>query len=465
MKDFRSLGLPELLLQSLEAMKFDVPTPIQAQTIPLGLEGKDVLGSAQTGTGKTAAFGIPLVNNLLVNPKASALVLAPTRELAVQVLETLKLLIGKKSGIKSALLIGGEPIFRQLRQLDMDPRIIIGTPGRINDHLDRGSLDLSTTQFLVLDEADRMLDMGFAPQLEQIADYLPKVRQTLMFSATMNSTIERLAGAYLNSPVRVSVGSTSKPTENVEQEIVQTTEAEKFDVLLDKIKTFQGSIIIFVKTKFGTEKLAKKLYDAGYKADAIHGDLRQSARDRVIKAFRDGKYQILVATDVAARGLDIPHIGCVINFDLPQCPEDYIHRIGRTGRAGAKGKAINIITRQDGMKWRAICRLISPETCKDEPRGERSGVGGRSGSRSRSGGSSSGYGGRRSSGGSSSGFGGRRSSSTGDRSDRYGDQGSEDRPRRSSSSFGGGFKRRSDGEGSGVSRGRFGTKKRGPKSE
>lgn len=459
MKDFRSLGLPELLLQSLEAMKFDAPTPIQAQTIPLALEGKDVLGSAQTGTGKTAAFGIPLVHYLLANPKASALVLTPTRELAVQVLDTVKQLLGRKSGIKSALLIGGEPIFRQLRQLDGNPRIIIGTPGRINDHLDRQSLELNTASFLVLDEADRMLDMGFAPQLEQIADYLPKERQTLMFSATMTPTIERLAGAYLNKPVRVSVGSTSKPTENVEQENIQTSEAEKFDVLLEKIKSDQGSIIIFVKTKFGTEKLAKKLHDAGYKADAIHGDLRQSARDRVIKGFRDGKYQILVATDVAARGLDIPHIGCVINFDLPQSPEDYIHRIGRTGRAGAKGKAINIISRADAVKWRAICKLINPESFKDEPR-PRSG-GSRGGS-SRSGGS------RRSGG---SGYG--RRSQGGDRSRRrYEDEGGssseESRPRRSS--FGGGFKRKSDGQGSGsgASRGgsRFGggAKKRSPKS-
>lgn len=436
MKDFRSLGLPELLLSSLEAMQFSVPTPIQAQTIPLALEGKDVLGTAQTGTGKTAAFGIPLVNFLLNNPKSSALVLTPTRELAVQVLDTIKLLLGKKSGIKTALLIGGEPIFRQLRQLDGNPRVIIGTPGRINDHLDRGSLELVHASFLVLDEADRMLDMGFLPQLELIADYLPKQRQTLMFSATMTPTIERLAGAYLSSPVRVSVGSTSKPTENVEQEVVQTSEAEKFDALLEKIKTFQGSIIIFVKTKFGTEKLAKKLYEAGYKADAIHGDLRQSARDRVIKAFRDGKYQILVATDVAARGLDIPHIGCVINYDLPQSPEDYIHRIGRTGRAGAKGKAINLISRADVLKWKAICKLIDPESHKEESR-ERSGFKGRSGSRSRSSGSRGGFGSRRS--------------------------GSSDRGGRSG--FGDGFKKKSDGEGSNSGRSRFGgTKKRSPKS-
>ncbi len=454
MKDFRSLGLPELLLQSLEAMKFDVPTPIQAQTIPFALEGKDILGSAQTGTGKTAAFGIPLVQFLLANPKAKALVLTPTRELAVQVLDTVKLLLGRKSGIKSALLIGGEPIFRQLRQLDGNPRVIIGTPGRINDHLERQSLELDNASFLVLDEADRMLDMGFAPQLEQIADYLPKERQTLMFSATMTPTIERLAGEYLNKPVRVSVGSTSKPTENVEQEIVQTSEAEKFEALLEKLKTFPGSIIIFVKTKFGTEKLAKKLHEVGYKAEAIHGDLRQSTRDRVIKAFRDGKYQILVATDVAARGLDIPHIGCVINFDLPQSPEDYIHRIGRTGRAGAKGKAINLISRADAVKWRAICKLINPESFKDEPRS-------RAGGDSSRGGSSRSRGPRRS--GKSSGFG--RRPQGGDRPRRrYEDEGgsseeSSSRPRRSS--FGGGFKKRSGEQGSG--RGGFGSKRR-PKS-
>ncbi len=341
-------------------MKFTTPTPIQAQAIPPALLGKDVLGSAQTGTGKTAAFGIPLVAKLMQSPRGMALVLTPTRELAVQVLDAIEQLLGKSSTIKAALIIGGDSMPKQIAQLRNRPRVIVGTPGRINDHLARGSLMLHEAGFLVLDETDRMLDMGFGIQLEKIIKYLPKQRQTLMFSATLPDDIVKLSSKYLTDPVRVSVGSTVTPVAKIAQETIHTTDADKYGVLQQQLTERTGSVIVFVKTKHGAERLAQRLRRDHHSADAIHGDLRQSRRERVIDSFRQRKHRILVATDIAARGLDIPHIEHVINYDLPQCPEDYIHRIGRTARAGAEGAAVNLLTSQDGLKWNAIQRLINP---------------------------------------------------------------------------------------------------------
>lgn len=358
MENFQSLGLPEVLLQSLKTMGFTKPTPIQAQAIPVALEGRDVLGSAQTGTGKTAAYLIPLVVNLLNNKNANALVLTPTRELATQVLDAVKQFLGKASDVRTALLIGGDPMFKQLNQLKNNPRIIVGTPGRINDHLLRKSLNLRNTSFVVFDETDRMLDLGFSVQLKEIAKYLPQERQTLLFSATMAPEILKIAYSYLTDSVRITVGSTTSPVKNVKQEVVKTSEAEKYSLLLNQLEECSGSHIVFVKTKSGADKLAGKLQKLGHAADALHGDLRQRNRDKIIKEFRDYKHRILVATDVAARGLDIPHLQCVVNYDLPQCPEDYIHRVGRVGRAGAEGIAVSLLTAQDGAKWKAICKLI-----------------------------------------------------------------------------------------------------------
>ncbi len=361
MTTFQSLGLPAEILSSMERLNFTTPTPIQAQTIPLALEGHDVLGSAQTGTGKTAAFSLPLLAYLMENPKNTALIMTPTRELAQQVMDSMRTFMSKESRIWMALLIGGDSMGKQLQQLRQRPRLIIGTPGRINDHLERGTLSLEKTGFLVLDETDRMLDMGFVVQLEQIAKYMPEKRQTLMFSATIAPNIERLAGRYLNDPQRISVGSTIKASDNITQEVVKTTEGDKFGLLVDALNEKQGSFIVFVKTKMNTEKLARRLNDEGHSAEAIHGDLRQRQRSNVILGFRKGKNRILVATDVAARGLDIPHIEYVVNFDLPQAPEDFIHRIGRTGRAGAEGTAISFVSAPEASKWRAICRLMHPE--------------------------------------------------------------------------------------------------------
>lgn len=358
--NFEQMNLPENMLQALKNIHYKTPTPIQAQAIPLALEGRDILGSAQTGTGKTAAFAIPLINALLKDEKASALVLLPTRELAGQVLEMTNKILGKKTDILSALLIGGDSIEKQLTQLKRRPRIIVGTPGRINDHLKRRSLTLTNTGFLVLDETDRMLDMGFGVQLEQIAKFLPAERQTLMFSATLPKNIVTLSKKYLQNPVRIAVGEDGDVAPKIKQELIKTTEETKYGDLMGQLQSREGSILIFVKTKHGAEKLSKKLTKENQSADAIHGNLRQAKRDRVISDFRKQKSRILVATDIAARGLDIPHIQHVINYDLPQCPEDYIHRIGRTARAGAEGFAVNLLTPKDGQKWKEIYKLITP---------------------------------------------------------------------------------------------------------
>lgn len=366
MKTFNDMGLPEALIHTLQHMQFNQPTPIQAEAIPLALQGKDILGSAQTGTGKTGAFGIPLVAKLLANPLSAALVMTPTRELATQVEEQLQAMLGKRSKIKSALLIGGGSMPKQLMQLRKNPRVIVGTPGRINDHLNRRSLVLHNTDFLVLDETDRMLDMGFSVQIENIMEYMTSKRQTLLFSATLPKNIVRIADKYLHDPVRIAMNSNSAPATNIQQDVLHMKEIDKYSSLLSQLEKREGTIIIFVKTKYSTEKLAIKLSKEGFSTDAIHGDLRQRKRDQVIAAFRNKKYRILVATDVAARGLDIPHIEHVINYDLPQCAEDYVHRVGRTARAGAKGSAVNLVTPADKSKWHEIERLLNPNAKRSQ---------------------------------------------------------------------------------------------------
>lgn len=361
MKSFNELNLHPILNKSLEIMKYDTPTPIQAKAIPFALDGRDIMGSAQTGTGKTAAFAIPLVQHLMNNPEACALVLTPTRELGKQIMDIMHQLLGKGGEINTAFLIGGDSMSKQLNQIKKRPRLVVGTPGRINDHLDRGTLKLNKTDFLVLDETDRMLDMGFSVQLDRIFAYLPETRQTLMFSATLPKDILRMSQAYLENPERIAVGSTINPSENIDQQVLRITDGEKGDVLIEELDKRMGSIIIFVKTKHGTERMAKRLQKLGHDAQAINGDMKQSRRARVIQMFRDMKFKILVATDVVARGLDIPHIEHVINYDLPQVPEDFIHRIGRTARAGAKGQALSLVTPTEERKWHAIELLMNPD--------------------------------------------------------------------------------------------------------
>ncbi|WP_440652587.1 DEAD/DEAH box helicase [Candidatus Pelagibacter sp. HIMB1542] len=367
--NFSDLNIENKLKRSIELAEFKTPTPIQSQSIPISLEGKDVLGTAQTGTGKTLAFTIPMLNKLLKNKQAMALIICPTRELATQVMETVLKLNVREIGIGNALLIGGESMQKQLRQLKKGARIIVGTPGRINDHIERKSLNLSRVNYLVLDETDRMLDMGFTPQIEVILKFIPKDHQTLLFSATLPENILKISQKYLNNPERVSVGSLSTPIEKIKQETFQITSDKKYHELINQLVERSGSILVFVKTKHGADKIVKRLKYDGHKADAIHGNLRQSKRDRVIRGFRNGNSRILIATDVAARGLDIPVIKHVINYDLPQVPEDYIHRIGRTGRAGKDGSALTFLTNNDRGMWRSIQKLIDPDfKVKEEAR-------------------------------------------------------------------------------------------------
>lgn len=361
MENFNALGLPQPLLLALGKMQFTKPTPIQAAAIPLALEGRDILGSAQTGTGKTGAFAIPLLAHLMNNPASGAIVMTPTRELAAQVSEAIKAMLDGSRHIKTALLIGGQSMGKQHQQLRARARLIVGTPGRINDHLQQGSLKLHSTDFLVLDETDRMLDMGFEIQIDRIVRNLPQKRQTLLFSATLPPRIVKMSEKYLNNPARIAVGSTHMPIERIRQELVHLPVAEKYNRLLSQLETRKGSVIVFVRTKRGADRLADKLNKAEHSADAIHGNLSQNQRNRVIQAFRDKRHRVMVATDVAARGLDIPHIEHVINYDLPQCPEDYIHRIGRTARAGAGGEAVCFITPEDTNLWREIHFLMHPD--------------------------------------------------------------------------------------------------------
>lgn len=362
MKSFDALGLPRPLLLALSKMQFSAPTPIQAQAIPVALEGRDILGSAQTGTGKTAAFAIPMIAHVLRNPSRTALVMTPTRELAAQVHDAARLMMAGYVGeIKTALLIGGQSMSKQLHQLRTRPRIVIGTPGRINDHLQQGSLNLSACDFLVLDETDRMLDMGFEVQIDRIVRKLPSPRQTLLFSATLPARIVKIADKYLKSPQRIAVGSTHTPIERIKQEVLHMAVADKYAQLLEQLRRRSGSVIVFVRTKRGADRLAQKLNKEKQSAEAIHGNLSQNQRNRVIQSFRDMKHRIMVATDVAARGLDIPHIEHVINYDLPQVPEDYIHRIGRTARAGAEGEAVCFVTPEDTALWRDIHALMNPQ--------------------------------------------------------------------------------------------------------
>ncbi len=384
---FQSFALADVLLASLNKMNFKVPTPVQEQTIPVVLKGQDVLVSSQTGTGKTGAFSIPIISQILADKNKKALIITPTRELASQVMKSFHTFMSQRAFIKTALLIGGDSFHKQLKELKRNPNIIVGTPGRINDHLNRKSVDLSEFNFLVLDETDRMLDMGFSVQIDEIVKYLPSNRQTLLFSATLPKNIINLSQKYMQDPQRIAIGLVSNPVEKIKQESLNIAEKDKYPELLSQLEEREGSVIIFVKTKHGTEKMAERLKLEGYAAEAIHGDLKHTKRERVIKAFRNQKYKILVATDVAARGLDIPHIQHVINYDLPQCPEDYIHRIGRTARAGQEGSSLSFISPSDKRRWNDIYCLLNPGAKRPKSGGKPSNSRGKpNASRSRRGG-------------------------------------------------------------------------------
>jgi superfamily II DNA/RNA helicase len=364
MTTFKDFALPEALQHKLDALGFDKPTPVQERAIPAALEHRDILGSAQTGTGKTAAFAIPLLTKIMNHADVYGIIVTPTRELALQVDEQIRALLSAKSKIRSVVLIGGASIERQVQALGKRPKIIVGTPGRIIDHLERKSLDLSGFNYVVLDETDRMLDMGFSAPIAEIFSHVSKERQTLLFSATLPKNIQKISAQYLQNPVRIEMGQVNSVGDNIVQSTQFVSKDGKFEMLVDSLREHDQSAIVFMNSKFATEKIAKRLKSAGITAEAIHGDLRQSRRERVISNLRDCKFRVLVATDVAARGIDVPHIHQVINFDLPRQTEDYIHRIGRTGRNGAQGIALNLATRDDMEKLNDIERLINPKAAK-----------------------------------------------------------------------------------------------------
>jgi ATP-dependent RNA helicase RhlE len=345
--DFDMLGLAPELNNNLKAMNFKEPTPIQNKAIPLALEGHDILGLAQTGTGKTLAFGLPLINHLLEQPArpepktTKALILAPTRELVNQIAESLKTLTGG-TRIKVATVVGGQSINKQITILNRGTDILVATPGRLIDLMERGAIRLSEARYLVLDEADQMLDMGFIHALRQIAPKLGTPRQTMLFSATMPKQMEELSRAYLENPRRVQVAPPGKAADKITQSVHFMEKARKSWKLRDILeKNPEALTLVFSRTKHGAEKLKKGLVADGFNADSIHGNKSQGQRDRAIEAFRSGETTILVATDVAARGIDIPGVAFVINFDLPNVPDNYVHRIGRTARAGREGEAIS----------------------------------------------------------------------------------------------------------------------------
>ncbi len=348
--------LPPWLQAALERICITEPTQVQQSALPPALKGRDVLATAQTGTGKTFAFLLPLLVHLTEQTDKAALILSPTRELAQQTQEALQSLLEDKKQMPGALIIGGDNIHKQYADLRRHPRVIIGTPGRIIDHIGRKSLSLKNIGFFVLDEADRMLDMGFMPDVKKIGAAIPNEHQTLLFSATLPKEIETLSQGFLKDPVRVQIGSVTRPVDLVLQQIVRLSTREKLPQLVHELKTRKGAVLVFVKSKHGADRLAKQLKQYGCKVGALHGDLRQNRRRQVMEQFRDGMLPVLVATDVAARGIDVADISCVINYDLPQCAEDYIHRIGRTGRAGSVGTALSFVT-EDAEKWTEICRV------------------------------------------------------------------------------------------------------------
>ena len=382
--DFRALGLAEPLLKAIEESGYTTPTPIQAQAIPLALERKDLMAGAQTGTGKTAAFSLPILHTLLPLASTStspakhpirALVLAPTRELAIQVYDNIKT-YAKHTSLRSLVVYGGVDIKTQTPVLKTGVEILVATPGRLLDHVEQKTLSLNQVQFLVLDEADRMLDMGFMPDLKRILALLPKQRQNLMFSATFSDEIKKLADAFLNKPTLIEVARSNATNENVEQKAYLVNSDRKQRFLVQLLKQYDSQqVIIFTKTKLSASRLARALEKDAIPCSAIHGDKSQKERIEALDAFKAGSIHALVATDVAARGLDISDLPLVINYEISTSPEDYVHRIGRTGRAGAKGVAISLIDEEETKYFDEIEKLIKKQIPKEKTSGSASGAG------------------------------------------------------------------------------------------
>jgi ATP-dependent RNA helicase RhlE len=353
---FHSLGLDAPILKVLDQIQFHTPTPIQAQAIPDALRGEDIIGVAQTGTGKTLAFGLPMIQRL-IRDGGRGLILLPTRELAIQVEETLYK-IGKSFGLRTAMIIGGAPMGRQIQDLRKNPHVVIGTPGRIINHIQDRTIKLDDVKILVLDEADRMLDMGFEPQIKKILQVVPKERQTMLFSATMPNEIVKIATQHMKSPIHVEVARQGTTAEGVDQEIYIVTQNQKKPLLAVLLKQYPGTVLVFCRTKHGAKKICEDLNRMNHSAAEIHSNRSLGQRKAALEGFKKGRYRILVATDIAARGIDVKDITLVINFDVPEDAEDYVHRIGRTGRAGKKGRAITFIMPSQSDKLRKIERLI-----------------------------------------------------------------------------------------------------------
>ncbi|MEE8297602.1 MAG: DEAD/DEAH box helicase [Hyphomicrobium sp.] len=376
MTTFSKLGLNSALLKTLDAERYTTPTPIQAQAIPSVLDGKDLLGIAQTGTGKTAAFALPILHRLAANPRpaqrqgARVLVLSPTRELASQIAQSFKT-YGRQSGVSVTAMFGGAPFRRQVTAMSRGVDVLVATPGRLIDHLEQRSVVLSGTEILVLDEADQMLDMGFIRPIRQIISKISAKRQTLFFSATMPREIGKLAGDMLRNPVRVSVAPVAKTADRVTQKVIHVEGQRKKSL---PVELFADSAmqraLVFTRTKRGADKVARHLEAAGIKVAAIHGNKSQGQREAALGAFRSGRVRGLVATDIAARGIDIDQVTHVVNYELPNIPESYVHRIGRTARAGAEGIAISLCDNEERAFLRDIERLTRQSIPSMDRRGD-----------------------------------------------------------------------------------------------
>ncbi|HNX68272.1 MAG TPA: DEAD/DEAH box helicase [Candidatus Omnitrophota bacterium] len=351
---FFGLGIAPQILETLEKMKFQNPTPIQQKAIPIAIDGQDVIGIAQTGTGKTMAFGIPMIQRL-TQTKGRGLILVPTRELATQVHQSLYKIAPYT---KYAVLIGGASMHNQIQELRQHPRIIIATPGRLIDHMEQRYVFMNDISILVLDEADRMLDMGFAPQIHKILRAIPKERQTMLFSATMPDQIMKIATAHMKLPTHIEIAKSGTVAEKITQEVFIVKKESKRDLLRKILAQYHGTILIFSRTKIGAYKISRAIREMNHKAAEIHADRSLAQRREALEGFKNGKYRILVATDIAARGIDVKGIELVLNYDLPDESENYIHRIGRTGRIGDKGHAISFATPDQGKEVKNIERLM-----------------------------------------------------------------------------------------------------------
>jgi len=365
MNTFSELSLSPVLKTNLAKNGFVKPTAVQSQAIPSALAGHDVVATAQTGTGKTLAFVLPMLESLAAKPASpsvkagiGAVVLSPTRELAIQTSETFAMM-ALGTGIRAAVVVGGMSESAQLQAIRKGAQVIIATPGRLCDYLKRNLVNLSGVRVLVLDEADRMLDMGFMPSIQLIVKAMPSARQTLCFSATSEASVARVIESHVKNPVRVSIGSTTKPVDHVDLRLYEVEQDRKLGLLQWMLKEEEGSFLVFARTKHGADRLAKKLVSGSVKATRIHGDRTQSQRNQALSGFQQGHYRVMVATDVAARGIHVEGIAHVVNYDLPQAPEDFIHRVGRTGRAGASGTASTFGTRSERGEIRRIERALN----------------------------------------------------------------------------------------------------------